>query len=62
MADTTPEQKLDGLNEDLLKASEECKTEQEIPKKVNSKQISEDQNIPLGARVMESGFVMSVVA
>ena len=55
MADTKPEQKFDGLNDDLLKASEECKTEQEIPKKVNSKQglidkivkISEDQNIPL---------------
>ena len=38
MTDTKPEQKFDGLNDDLLKASEECKTEQEIPKKVNSKQ------------------------
>ena len=55
MTDTKTEQSFDGLNDDLLKASEECKTEQEIPKKVNSKQglidkivkISEDQNIPL---------------
>ena len=55
MADTKPEQDFDGLNDELLKASDECKTEQEIPQKVNSKQglidkivkISQDQNIPL---------------